>query len=365
MRPLRLVVIVKLVSWLWCGLGIVVERVVPGVAIIAEKQKTRRIFDSENPQIYICGKKTSATPMQPPDDDPVGRPALDFDDGQQATSRPRYLFLVDGLHPGAVLPLVCDLVAEAGGELLIGSPAIHADQTSLTAPDPRRTAERLAARYVLKAKEQCESTPPIDHVVVSGRDRETVVRTMVETYDISTLVTCDRPSSGIRSILGHDSLDGPSVPETCDSIIVSRSERTDAIESILVPIAGGPHSELAIETGLALARQNDASLELLHSYSADDDEARVNGEEILSRGGDVAEGYERTSQTLLDADDVHEAIIEYTDPFDITVFGAPREGILRQFILGTIPGDVSEEATGTVLIAHRGGAGESWLHRLL
>ena len=303
--------------------------------------------------------------MQPPDDTPGERPSLDLGDGEDHEVPPKFLFPVDGDHPEKVLPLVCDLVAEADGELLIGSPVILPDQTSLEAPDPRRDGERLAAKYVFEAKQRCESNPPIDHAIVSGHGRDSIVQTMIERYDVSTFITQEQPRSGIRSLLGLETVDEAAVPESCDSIIVSRIERMDDVESILVPIARGPHSQLAIETGLALARQNDASLELLHSYPTGDAEERAEGDEILSHGADIVDGYEPFEQTLLEAEDIHETIIEYAEPFDITVFGAPREGLLQQFMLGTVPEEMSEDATGTVLIAHRGGADESWLDKFL
>lgn len=303
--------------------------------------------------------------MQPPDDDTVEGAPVDVDDGNGDESKPRYLFPVDSGRPRAVLPLVCDLVAEANGELVIGAPVVLPDQTSLEAPEPRREGERLAADYVLEAKQACESNPPVDQSVTTGHSWEAIIQTMVERYDVSTLITQDQPQSGISSLLGLEAFDEASVPETCDTVVVSRIEHLEGVESILVPIARGPHSELAIETGLALARQNDASLELLHVYQAGDAEGREKGEEILRRGAEIVDGHEPAEQTLMEAEAIPEAIIEHSEPFDITVFGAPREGLLQQFMRGTIPEEVSEDASGTVLIAHRGGTAESWLDKFI
>lgn len=303
--------------------------------------------------------------MTPPDEDLYEHPTVDFEDGDQAESKPRFLFAVDGDRPDEVLPLVCDLVKDASGELLIGSPVVLPDQTSLEAPEPRRIGEELAAKYVLEAKQQCDKTPPIDQTTIPGHGRDAIVRTMVERYDIATFITEDEPRSGIRSLLGFEAIDEASIPETCDSIIVSRIEDLDEIESILVPISRGPHSEFAIETGLALARQNDASIELLHVYPSEDEEEPEKGEEVLARGAEILDGYEPAEQTLLEAEDIEETIIEHTESADVTIFGAPREGLLRQFMLGTIPEEVNERAAGTVLIAHRGGAEDSWLDKLI
>lgn len=131
-------------------------------------------------------------------------------------------------------------------------------------------------------------------------------------------------------------------------------------ESILVPIAQGPHSGLAIDTGLAIARHHDAPLELLHV--ANDGDGSATGQEVLDAGMERVAGYSRAEQTLLEAADVPTAIVEYAAPFDLTILGAPREGLLHQFILGTVPGDVSTDTDGTVLVTHHGDSQDSWLH---
>lgn len=303
--------------------------------------------------------------MPPPDDDPHDTRTANFDIEGSTDPTPRYLFTVDGDHPKKALPLVCALVADADAELVIGMPVDLPRQTSLEAPEPRLDGERLAAKYTLEAKQQCESSPPVNQTVTVGHGRDTIIETMVDRYDVSTLITQYQSSSGMRSLLGLESFDDGSVPETCDTIIINRIEELEAVNSILVPIARGPHSELAIETGLALARQNDASLELLHVSQPSNDEEPERGEEVLAKGADILSGYEPADQILLEAEDIPEAIIEYAEPFDVTIFGAPREGLLRQFMLGTIPKEVSEEASGTVLVVHRGGAEGSWLDNLI
>lgn len=303
--------------------------------------------------------------MEPPDEESEYTRTADLDIEGSTESAPRYLFTVDGEHPEKVLPLVCALVADAEADLVIGAPVDIPDQTSLEAPEPRREGEELAARYGLEAKQQCGEDTHVRETVTVGHGRDTIVETMIDRYDVSTFITQDRPRGGIRSLLGLETIDEASVPATCDTIIVNRIEELESTDSILVPISRGPHSELAIETGLALARQNDASIELLHVYQAGDADEPQKGEELLEKGTEVLDGYEPAEQTLLEADDIPETIIEHAEPFDITIFGAPREGRLRQFMLGTIPEEVSQEATGTVLIAHKGGATESWLDNVL
>lgn len=274
--------------------------------------------------------------------------------------QPRYLFAVDTDHADDILPLVCDLITDADADLYIGSPVTLPEQTPLEMPDPRQQGQRRAAEFVFEAKQQCSDAPSIEQVVKTGHERASILQGFVDTYDISTLITEDRPQSGIRSILGLEAVDETAV-DGCDTIIVTRIEQLGMIDSVVVPVARGPHSGLAIDIGLAIARQNDATLNLLHVYDTTDEGGRTEGDEVLDTSMERVGDYPDADRTLREASDVPDEIIEYTQPYDITVLGAPREGRLRQFILGTIPDDVSAQVDGTVLTAHRGGADESWL----
>lgn len=302
--------------------------------------------------------------MADPEADIGAHPDVEFPTRSSEETPPRYLFAVDGDHPRQLLPLVCDLVADAGGELIIAYPVVLPEQTSLEAPGPKLEAERLVSKLTLEAKQRYDFTNSVGQIVVPGRDRGSIIHSIVERYDVATLVTEDTPDAGIRSLLGFDSVSETAATEGCDTIIASRIELLPTIESILVPIAQGPHSGLAIDTGLRLARQHDASLELLHVATSDGD-GSATGQEVLDAGMDRVAGYPCAEQTLLEAADVPASIIEYAEPFDLTILGAPREGLLHQFILGTVPDEVSTDTDGTVLIAHHGHSQESWLSQIV
>lgn len=277
----------------------------------------------------------------------------------------RYLFPIDGDYSSEVLNIVCDLVADTDAELFMTSPVTDAEDLSPEMPDPEQEARQDVAQFVLEAKQQCHSNTPIRQVVQTGENREEILQDIIELYDISTLVTEDRPESGIHSLLEIEGHTDTAVARNCDTIVVTRIEQLESVDSILVPVARGPHSGMAIETGLSLARQHEATLELLHVYDPDDDAGRTDGEELIQTAVERVGDYEHVQTALKEADDISHAIIEYTGAFDITVIGAPREGLLQQFILGTIPEEVSVKGEGTVLTTHRGGAGESWLDRLV
>lgn len=284
---------------------------------------------------------------------------------QSGSSQPRFLFPIDGEHADDILPLVCDLVGDADGELFIAAVTTPPEQTPLSMPDPRREAERRLGNYVRRAKQECTAITTIRQASRIGRRRGRMLNGLVETYGISTVITEEQPRSGLNSLLGIDTVDEATLGPDCDTIIVSRTAQTEDIDTVLVPVAGGPHSGMAIDTGLALARRNDASLELFHVYAPTDETAESKGEKLLTHGMDRIDTFDNVERTLTGAEDIPQTIIEYTQPFDVTILGAPREGLIQQFVLGTIPESVSTKADGTVLITHRGGTTESWLERLV
>jgi nucleotide-binding universal stress UspA family protein len=290
----------------------------------------------------------------------------EVESSHRAESSPRrFLFPVDGEHARDIIPIVCDLVADVNGELVMAFPLTVPEQTPLTLSEPKEEAESQLAKLIQQANQQCEDSPPIDQVVTVGRDRGQILSTLVEEHDIETVITDDHPRSGIRSLLGLEGVDKAALGDSCDTIIVTRINYQEEFDSVLVPIAQGPHSGLAIDAGVALARRNDASLELLHVYPSDDEEAKKRGDAVLERGLDRVGSFEPVETTLRAAEEVPAAIIGATQLYDVVVLGAPREGLIQQFVLGTIPESVNARTDGTMIIAHHGGAETTWHDRWL
>lgn len=296
-------------------------------------------------------------------DGPDERPAIGGRAGGSGPDRPRYLFPIDGDHPRDVLELVCDLVADADADLVLAAPITEGSTPSDVAIDARQEADRQVAKLVWHAEKTCQGELSIERVVRVGEDRERVLEEIVEVFGISTIIAEDRPRSGVQSLLHCNGPASDAFPGECDGITVTGVEYLDGIDSILVPIAGGPHSGMAIDVGLALARTNDASLELLHVHEPGD-EARNAGARILERGMDRATAYENVDRTLQESTEVHQTVLDRSSSSDVTVLGAPQEGLLRRFVFGTVPDEVVARADRTILTAHRGGVSDSWLDRL-
>lgn len=139
-----------------------------------------------------------------------------------------------------------------------------------------------------------------------------------------------------------------------DVLTVDGRGKTDRIASILVPIAGGDHSQLAVETAVALARANDAAVDLFHVIEADTEESRDRGQTLLNTAlATIDESdAERVDTWLYEAPDAPEAITEQSNYYDLTVMGAPTVGPLERFVFGSTSKHVQREADSPVIVAH-------------
>ena len=126
-----------------------------------------------------------------------------------------------------------------------------------------------------------------------------------------------------------------------------------SVDSILVPIAGGPHAGLAIETAGAFARETKATIHAVYVIDPDaSEETRQIAESMLAdRTASVQDvGVE---MSLLESDDVVSALVEESTHHDRTIIGATREGIVQKFVFGSIPETIAERAPTTVIMAKR------------
>jgi nucleotide-binding universal stress UspA family protein len=139
-----------------------------------------------------------------------------------------------------------------------------------------------------------------------------------------------------------------------DVLTVDGRGTTDRIASILVPIAGGHHSQLAVETAVAVARANDAAVDLFHVIESDDEASQDRGQTVLKSALATIseEDAERVDTWLYEAPDATEAITEQSAYYDLTVMGAPTVGPLERFVFGSTSKHVQREADSPVIVAH-------------
>jgi nucleotide-binding universal stress UspA family protein len=129
------------------------------------------------------------------------------------------------------------------------------------------------------------------------------------------------------------------------------------VESVLVPVAGGPHVRAAMAAGGAVAKENQANLTVFSVGRAETD--RETAQSFVEEGVETLEGVLGDSidvETQVEmADSIEDAIVDAAEAHDVVVFGATRKGVLRGRLVGSVPRHVVNRTEKTVLIARGDG----------
>lgn len=144
----------------------------------------------------------------------------------------------------------------------------------------------------------------------------------------------------------------------CDLYVERIGHEADGVESILLPVAGGPHVRPAAVAAKAIAARNDATVSILSVAGPDADEATA-GEAIEAavERVEAAPGPDVRLETALEhGDDAAEAIVEAAPDHDVVVFGVTRRSGIRRRLVGSIPQAVLPRIDETVLLARSGDA---------
>ncbi|MFB6104270.1 MAG: universal stress protein [Halobacteriaceae archaeon] len=277
----------------------------------------------------------------------------------------RVLFPVDGDVTDAVLDMVAAIVTDLDATLYLGAPVQVPNQTPLDTPQLQRRGERMAAQYALQIHQHTNPDGWVETVVDVGHRRTHILEDLVDTHDIQTLITDGSAAPNLESRLGIEGIDNTAIDGTCDTIYLTRVDTVDAIDSVVVPVADGPHAAFAVQVGTAIARHHDTTLELFHVYEPDGKTSRAAGRSLLDRARQLVDDYDAVETTLRGSFEHRTKVLEYTDDAAVTVLGAPREGLLRQYVQGSIPATVGANTDGIVITTHRGGTETSWLERWL
>lgn len=174
-----------------------------------------------------------------------------------------------------------------------------------------------------------------------GRQVARAIQEYVETDPIDTVVLPARDD-------GMDTRISAAVE--CDVLTVNGGGPFREFASILVPVAGGPHSGPTVESAARIAAACDAWLDLLHVLPAAADEAEIEStEEQLSAIAAELEVTDDVTPWVLSADDAAETIVEQSAYYGLTVVGAPTSGRLKRFLYGSTSEAIREEADSLVV----------------
>lgn len=242
---------------------------------------------------------------------------------------------------------VATALARAGGSSLqVVNPITVPEQTpaglSPHVPD-EEDAELL--EWVLAQNSPSEL--PIDGGMVYARRLVSGVLHAVATHDVDTVVL-PRRSAG-RS-LTRETTEQIASRAQCDVVVVNGRPGFQAGPSILLPVAGGPHSGVAADVATRLAADADAWIDVLHVVEEDaTDRRRDRAEEYVEAAYQRIARPETTTRWVLEADDPIDAIIEQSRYYAQTIVGAPTKGRLRRFLSGSTNRSIRSNARSGVL----------------
>ncbi|HET8586550.1 MAG TPA: glucosyl-3-phosphoglycerate synthase, partial [Candidatus Limnocylindria bacterium] len=138
----------------------------------------------------------------------------------------------------------------------------------------------------------------------------------------------------------------------CD-IAVVKQRGLEKVDSILVPVRGGPHAELALRLARDLGKRFDAQVVVLHVVP------KGIGERALTRERQALDAFvhehggRHVKGLVLEATSVRTAIIKEASNHDLVIMGAaaqPTAGTDGRFLFGSVPEAVVSRAKPTVMV---------------
>jgi nucleotide-binding universal stress UspA family protein len=165
------------------------------------------------------------------------------------------------------------------------------------------------------------------------------------------------------ALAGERALPRPVFSPTIDAVVrespcdiaVVKQRALDGVASILVPVRGGPHAELAMRIGRDLAKRFGAKMVVLHVVPKGIG-ARAIEREQTALDAFVREhaGTRRASGLVLEASGVRQAIIREAANHDLVVMGASAQPTNAspdgRYLFGTMAESVAAKAKPTVIV---------------
>ncbi|NUC71196.1 universal stress protein [Haloterrigena sp. SYSU A558-1] len=275
------------------------------------------------------------------------------------TERPILVAVANPEHAAQLVRTAGDLARASGSAVRIVSIVVKSRDSPFAVYSDEAIIERYSGRSRDIVDRAVDVAP--DDVAVSG---ELVVSqsvadgilTAVERTDPRALVVgWEDRTRRTNAVLGT-TVDRLLERAPCDLYVERIGSEADGVDSILVPVAGGPHVGPAVGVAKAIASRNDATVVLRSVVDSDTDPAAAR--EFLADAAaslEAAPGPSVRTESLVDeGDDVAERLVEITADYDVLVFGATRQGAIHRRLVGSIPRTVARRTDRTMILARDG-----------
>lgn len=273
----------------------------------------------------------------------------------QSSGRP-VLVGVDNLdHVQQLVRTAGDLAHLGSGSVRLVTVAVKgADSPVSVLSDEAIVREFAEASHELLDRAETPSGVTVDRDILVARTAARGLLEAVEETDPAAMVVGWAGStSRARSVFGS-TVDTLIERAPCDLYVERVGREADGVDSVLLPVAGGPHVETAARAAVAIARRNDARV-LVYSVDSPGDgtasKFATEGVELVqAAGGDAVQ----VDRTVVTHDDVTAAIVDEASAHDIVVLGTTRQGALRRKLAGSVPRRVVDRTDVTVILARNG-----------
>lgn len=299
-----------------------------------------------NDRIHFCRSSTQLTYMNTTAASP-----LVVEAGSAPTDAPAVADLDDDC---VLVPLLRPTGPAVAGQLRVAASLSRTSDAPLCVVDPVEGTPTaygpdLAADAERELVTRAVRTGCRPHQLGLSRTRRLVngILSAIRGGDVETVVIPSGTRSGSlrRNLAEHLGLRA-----ACDIVTVNGRRSYDDVQSILLPVTGGPHSGAAADVTRRIATDHDAWVDVLHVVSADATERqRRRAADHVASARDRIDRPERTSTWVLEAEDVTDAIVDQSEYYGLTVIGAPTKGRLREFILGSTSRTVRHGARSPVI----------------
>ncbi|WP_267639685.1 amino acid permease [Haloarchaeobius amylolyticus] len=261
--------------------------------------------------------------------------------------------LVPIANPASVDQLVrtaLDVARERDASVVVTNVVSVPQQTPLSEGRAFVDQQRAVLDAAIDFAEEYDAEVPVSGVIRIGHSVSTAILNTVEQRDADLVLLGWRGRGRRRDYILGSNVDEVVKRARCD-VLVQRIGQPTAVDSILLPTAGGPHAGLSVEVASAIARRTGASITAL-TVAVDGEEGtgRRRAEAVLSETADRVEDVPVETE-LVTADSVTDAIVEASADHDLVVIGATREGLFQQLVFGAIPEEVGRRADATVIMA--------------
>ncbi len=205
-------------------------------------------------------------------------------------------------------------------------------------------------------------------MVVARSVTRGLLRAVRETDPAALVVGWQAPSRRSDAVLGT-TVDELLERAPCDLYVERIGREANGVDSVLLPVAGGPHVDAAARAATAIAARNEARVVVLTVAT---ERREPTTAAVLADEG-------RQSVTAVDPDvpvetvvteavDATTAIAGAADDHDVVVLGATRQGAFRRRLVGSVARRIVDRTRTTVILARDGrtvGGPLTWLGGLL